>query len=138
MTKHLSHSTCIQPQSTAFAPGLRITVDRGAGRTVVRLAGELDLGAQDEMAAARPELPVTGPVEIDLGAVRFMDSAGLAALVDLHQLLTARGCAVRLHGARGVVLRVLDLAAAAGWLPAPLYYPERPDWALVPRQTALA
>ena len=138
MTKHLSLSTCTQPQSRAFAPAFLIGVDRGAGCAVVRLAGELDLEAQDEMAAARPELPVTGPVEIDLRAVRFMDSAGLAALVDLHQLLTARGCTVRVHGARGVVLRVLDLAAAAGWLPTPLYYPERPDWALVPRQTTSA
>ena len=129
MTKHLSLSTCIQPQSRSFAPGFLICVERGARCAVVRLAGELDLGAQDEMAACRPELPMTGPVEIDLRAVRFMDSAGLAALVDLHQLLTARGCAVRVHGARGVVLRVLDLAAAAGWLPTPLDYSERPDWA---------
>ena len=137
MTKHLSLSTCIQPQSRSSAPGFLIHVEPGA-HAVVRLAGELDLGAQEEIAACRPELPMTGPVEIDLRAVRFMDSAGLAALVDLHQLLTARGCAVRVHGARGVVLRVLDLAAAAGWLPTPFSYPERPDWALVPRQTTSA
>ena len=136
MTKHLFHSTCAQSQDGAFTPGFLVSVDRVAGRAVVRLAGELELGAQDQMAAARPELPVAGPVEIDLRAVRFMDSTGLSALVDLHQLLTARGCAVRVHGARGVVLRVLDLAAAAGWLPMPLQCSERPDWALVPRQTS--
>jgi len=137
VTKHLIHRTCPQPQNDAFTPGFLISVERGADRAVVRLAGELDLGAQDEMAAVRSALPVAGPVEIDLRAVRFMDSTGLAALVDLHQLLTARGCAVRVHGARGVVLRVLDLAAAAGWLPMPLHCHERPDWALVPRQTTL-
>ena len=138
MTKHQFHSTCTQPQSRVLAPDFLICVDRVAGLAVVRLAGELDLGAQDEMAAARPELPAAGPVEIDLRAVRFMDSTGLAALVDLHQLLTASGCDVRVHGARGVVLRVLDLAAEAGWLPMPLSCPERPDWALVPRQTTPA
>ena len=137
MTKHLLHRTCTQPQSRVFAPNFLISVERGSGRAIVRLAGELDLGAQDEMAAVRPELPLAGPVEIDLRAVRFMDSTGLAALVDLHQLLIARGCAVRVHGARGVVLRVLDLAAAAGWLPMPLHCSERPDWALLPRQTTL-
>ena len=135
MTKNVFHSARTQPENAAFTPGFLISVDRVAGRAVVRLAGELDLEAKREMAAARPELPVAGPVEIDLRAVRFMDSTGLTALVELHQLLTARGCAVWVQGARGVVLRVLDLAAAAGWLPMPLHCPERPDWALVPRQT---
>ena len=138
MTTHLFASTCTQPQSSSFAPGFLISVDRGGGRTVVRLAGELDLGARDEMTGARNELPTAGPVEIDLRAVRFMDSTGLAALVDLHQLLTARGCAVLVRGARGVVLQVLDLAAGAGWLPLPLHCPERPEWALVQRQSAPA
>lgn len=117
----------------AFAPGCLIVVEQQGGRAVVRLAGELDLGAADELAAVRPELPTSGAVEIDLRAVRFLDSTGLAALVDLHELLTGRGCTVRVLGPRGVVLRVLDLAAGAGWLPMPLYCPERPDWALVPR-----
>lgn len=127
-------SLCPQTSDGAFAPGFLVVVEQRPGRASVRLAGELDLGAADELTAARGELPRSGAVEIDLRALRFVDSTGLAALVDLHQLLTGWGCAVRLLGARGVVLRVLDLAAGAGWLPMPVYCPERPDWALAPRQ----
>src|SRR4051812_21687828 len=50
------------------------------GRTIVSVAGELDLATADEFAAAVRTALATGNVLIDLGEVVFMDSAGVRAL----------------------------------------------------------
>ena len=67
-------------------------VAREGGRLVVELEGELDLAtAQDLMreldAAATPD---TMTVELRVGDLTFIDSAGLGVLVRLHNRLTAR------------------------------------------------
>lgn len=113
-----------------------VAVEPVPGGAVIRLTGELDLQGAAVLAARTGELPVGGAVAIDLRGLSFLDTSGLAALVELHGSLTGRGCGVRLLGPRGRVLRLLDLAVDAGWLSRPVDCPERPDWALAPQAAA--
>jgi anti-anti-sigma factor len=50
------------------------------GRTTISVAGELDLAHADAFAAAVRDGLAAGPVLVDLGAVTYMDSAGVRAL----------------------------------------------------------
>ena len=98
----------------------------------LRLAGELDLDAAPAVAASVTELPPVGEVLLDLRAVTFLDSAGMHALLTLHDALVDRGCPVQLVDPQPVVLRLLDFAAASGWLQRPVQCPDRPEWAVAP------
>jgi anti-anti-sigma factor len=86
----------------------------------VELVGEMDLAnarwmteqVQDELE----DEGVTG-VEVNLAALQFVDSSGLAALVRLHNDCASRGRALRIHGARRNVRRVIEIAGLAEVLP---------------------
>lgn len=59
---------------------------RGDGLCVVRPEGELDLAAVEEfIGIVRGSLDRCTMVEIDLGAITFIDSSGLGALVRLRK-----------------------------------------------------
>ena len=122
------------PDSTAPRPGLVTLVEPRARGARLRLAGELDLDAAPALAASATALPPVGEVHVDLRAVTFLDSAGLHALLALHDALVKRGCPVQLVGPQPGVLRLLDFAAARGWLLRPVHCPERPEWAVAPPQ----
>jgi anti-sigma B factor antagonist len=81
------------------------------GCTVVAAVGEIDLATAptfrkalvDAVTAESPQLV------IDLTAVTFMDSTGLAALVSARRRADERGGSVQLVGAANGVRRILDL-----------------------------
>ncbi len=59
---------------------------RGDGLCVVQPEGELDLAAVEEfIGIVRGSLDRCTSVEIDLGAITFIDSSGLGALVRLRK-----------------------------------------------------
>lgn len=61
--------------------GLDIALDHAPGRTRVGVSGELDLATVPHLVeAVEGATPPGGTVEIDLRAVEFMDSAGIAAI----------------------------------------------------------
>jgi len=69
---------------------------------------------QDDVAAfisraAEVAGPAMGRIVIDLTNAPYIDSAGLEALLDLSDLLEARGQTLRLAGASGTVREVLEL-----------------------------
>ncbi|GAA2721261.1 STAS domain-containing protein [Cellulomonas aerilata] len=100
-----------------------ITVQGADGLTVVTLRGEIDAGlrhaASDAMVAV---LAGQGPLVIDTSAVTFIDSSGMAFLLQLHGVAS--------DAARPVVLRdpagaVTDLLALVGL--DQLFRPEDPQ-----------
>jgi anti-sigma B factor antagonist len=83
------------------------------GRTaVIALGGAIDLYGAPLLAERIEEVEAAGAaaLEVDLSALRFIDSSGLRILLDAHRTF---GGNVSLQGASGLVLRVLEAAATA-------------------------
>lgn len=86
-------------------------VDDGADGRRVFLAGEIDLERSPEarkvlLAAVRGGKPVT----VDLADVSYMDSSGIASLVEALQQANTRGVEFALDRVSGQVARILALA----------------------------
>jgi anti-sigma B factor antagonist len=66
---------------------MRITSTTAEGVTLLEVFGELDLETADELrdAGIKALSPYGGTVRIDLAGVTFMDSTGLAALIQIRQ-----------------------------------------------------
>lgn len=82
-----------------------------AGHAVVRLAGEVDLSWSAQVRqAVLAALNGGGPVAVDLAAVRYIDSSGIAALVEGFQNARGRGQRFVLIAVSAPVRSVLKLA----------------------------
>jgi anti-anti-sigma factor len=104
----------------AYEPRLGFTsrpYDDGSLRLAV--AGELDMDTVGQLGAAVDEaLTAHRPTQmiIDLGAVTFLGSSGLRALLTAQRMAGERGAALRIENARGAVLRVLSVTGLLGIL----------------------
>ncbi|WP_394425596.1 STAS domain-containing protein [Streptomyces sp. SGAir0957] len=101
-------------ETPAGAPArLSITRDTTAGIEVLTAAGEIDassipalsaaLSAANDGAAEKPR------TVLDLGAVTFMDSTGINALLTAHRAAAEAGGWLRLAALNGPVQRVVEL-----------------------------
>ncbi len=85
----------------------------GTDTAVLRLAGDLDMNARDEvqdaMLAAVAEARC-GQLVVDLGDVEFLDSEAMNAMLGGCTAAAGNGVGVRLTGARGMVHRVLTIS----------------------------
>ncbi len=90
---------------------LRLTVAELGGRPLLTAEGEIDLTTTHTLAVAISDLRAAGHrgFAIDLGAVRFIDSTGVAVL----GIAVRDGIAVRVLGASEHVARVLRVAGLA-------------------------
>jgi anti-anti-sigma factor len=80
---------------------------------VVRLAGDLDINARDEMRVALLDaVQVAGPGEvvIDFSDTAFLDSEAMGALIEGLNAGQKAGVPLRIVNARGLVHRVLDVS----------------------------
>jgi anti-anti-sigma factor len=97
-----------------------ISADRPTSLTV-RLSGELDLAARpavvERVSTSLAEKSDVERVVIDLGRVRFCDSSGLGALLDIRRLAGRYGTELVLHSPSPSVARVLDIAGLDDLLP---------------------
>lgn len=84
------------------------------GPTSLRLEGDLDLLASEELAKVllpmcdRPDTVI----DLDLSGVRFIDSTGIALLLRAHRRADSSGGKVTVMGANGPVERVLHATGA--------------------------
>jgi anti-sigma B factor antagonist len=100
--------------------GLKVRTATEAGRTVIALAGECDLGSRQELTSALLAAVEGAPaVFVDLGALRFLDSSGLHALVTGHHAARERGGHLYLVNAIGPVARLLDVTGVGDLLRPP-------------------
>ncbi len=86
-------------------------VRREAGGRVVSLSGDIDL--QQSPKAREVLLAAVGqgdPVVVDLSGVDYIDSSGVASLVEAFQLAKRGGVAFSLAAVHPSALRVLQLA----------------------------
>jgi anti-sigma B factor antagonist len=87
----------------------------------VTLSGELDLSARpvvtEQVTAALVDEAAIERVVVDLGRVRFCDSSGLGALLDIRRAADRSGAGIVLRSASAGVGRVLDMAGIDDLLP---------------------
>ncbi|WP_234363396.1 STAS domain-containing protein [Streptomyces sp. TN58] len=88
--------------------GLRVAVR--PGRTVLTVAGELDMDTAPHLAEATGTIDLhRRTLTLDLSAVTFIDSSGLNALLALRHRVGLAGGALELTGLRDQPLHLLDL-----------------------------
>ncbi|MEU4714151.1 STAS domain-containing protein [Micromonospora purpureochromogenes] len=96
------------------------TTSTEPGRAVVRLAGECDLAAREELTAALLAAVAGAPIVlVDLGALDFLDSTGIHGLVTAHHAARAAGGRLYVVNARGPVANVLAITGVADLLRPP-------------------
>jgi anti-sigma B factor antagonist len=79
--------------SAGGQPGDPEGLDRVSEGPVVTLDGDLDIVTSEDVKRQLAALVKDGnrTVTLDMGAVEFVDSSGLGALVAVHQLASAKG-----------------------------------------------
>lgn len=88
-----------------------IAREAGEGYVLVRLSGEVDLSwSQDVRREVLDALTSGVPVGVELSAVSYIDSSGIAALVEGFQAARARGSRFALVAVSDAVRAVLELA----------------------------
>jgi anti-sigma B factor antagonist len=86
------------------------------GGTDVAIFGELDLATVERVKTALSEaLAAEGQVVIDLRACGFVDSKGIAALVEAALRLSDQGRRLTLRGVQPRVMRTLGIAGLTKW-----------------------
>jgi anti-sigma B factor antagonist len=91
-----------------MAERLRITLSQHNARTVVAVAGEVDLSTAPQLEECLRDLAHTD-VTVDLSEVGFLDSSGIAALVRSSKVLRDRGHKLTTSGEIDTVRRVLEI-----------------------------
>jgi RNA polymerase sigma-B factor len=89
---------------------------RSAGAVArVQVRGELDLSSATELRRRLADALVARPGElvVDIHDVRFLDCTAVGVLLEIRSEAASQGCAMRLSGAAGVVLEVLEVAGVA-------------------------
>jgi anti-anti-sigma factor len=79
-----------------------------AGTTLVRLGGEVDLSCVDEVRQTIGTIP-DADVVVDCSELAFIDSSGIAALLQAQGLLAAGGHGLILEGVQPLLARVLSV-----------------------------
>ena len=82
-----------------------------ANGTVVTLSGEVDLRHSPSLRKALMDLMLEKqPVAVDLSGVEYIDSSGIAGLVEAYQMARRNGTRFALAALSDPVRRVLSLA----------------------------
>ena len=80
------------------------------GREWVTVTGEVDIDTAPQLAAALIESAVAGRrVVVDLGAVTFLDAAGLTALLSAHHVARQTNGSIVLRTVPRMVARILSI-----------------------------
>ncbi|GIF01470.1 STAS domain-containing protein [Paractinoplanes rishiriensis] len=97
-----------------MADSYKIGQERAADGTasLLRIDGELDITARDDLHDAIVAALGHGDVTVDLGGATFIDSEALGALIDGYNAAQAGSARFRVINAQGLVARVLEVSGA--------------------------
>ena len=90
---------------------LQLTTCKVGGRTVVAVAGEVDLDTGRKLLEHLVHLIDDGHhrLVVDLGGVEFMDSSGLVVLLDVRRRVCAHDGSLRLVCTREPILKIFRI-----------------------------
>jgi anti-sigma B factor antagonist len=95
---------------------LQVHLEKVAGTSVLRVAGEIDIATAPKLRGCLAEVPDgSRVVVVDLSEVTFLDSTGLSVLVGGWKRFSSDDveAELRLVVVRPVILRVLDVTGLA-------------------------
>ena len=96
-----------------------IRVDAQDTKTVISLVGEIDAALRDEAGACMGLALVRGlPVVIDSTLATFIDSSGIAFVLQLHLAASAEQIPVTLLDPHRVLRDMLEMVGLSGEVPA--------------------
>ncbi|MBJ7002705.1 STAS domain-containing protein [Streptomyces griseofuscus] len=107
-----------------------VTARREHAVLLVRVGGELDYDTSDELVDEVVRQLTTGPtppaeVRLDFGALTWIDSSGLSALLMIHRRTSALGAVLHLDDRPEILERLLQVTNVLGHLTAPVADAER-------------
>jgi anti-sigma B factor antagonist len=93
-----------------MASALTLQSSRQDRTSAIRAAGEIDLSCVDELRrAVLAAAEDAEGVVLDLSRVEFIDTTGLAALLELRSTLQGRGVLFQIEAADGPVRQAVDV-----------------------------
>jgi len=100
------------------APAGTIRVEAQEARTVIVFVGEVDAALRAEASASMGAALVTGlPVVVDSSQATFVDSSGMAFVLQLHHATAEAGIPLTLHDPHRVMRDVLDMVGLGAEIP---------------------
>ena len=92
------------------------------GEARIAVSGEIDLGTAPQLESDLADALSAAPthITVDLSDVGFIDPTGVSVLVRSAHRGQQSGVIVRVHGAQGIVARVLQVTGVAGYLQVPV------------------
>lgn len=98
-------------QLSRRGPNFALTLQEApGGRTVLRVAGEVDVGTAGDLAEAIDRASRSGHVLVDLSGLEFIDSSGLRAFIEASRAAEAGGWTLEVRRARPSVHRVFEIS----------------------------
>jgi anti-sigma B factor antagonist len=91
-------------------------IEHGRDARVVTVTGEVDMVTAPDLADCLiTQIAVARAVVVDLDGVRFLGSAGVAALFQANELATSEGCELRLVSHSRSANLALEVTGLAAW-----------------------
>lgn len=95
-----------------------IRVEHRAGRAVVCLVGEIDASLRESASASMGIALMSGlPLVVDASEATFVDSSGVAFVLQLHLAATEAGVELTLHDPHRVLRDLLDMVGLGTAIP---------------------
>lgn len=95
-----------------------IEIDQDPDRALVRLWGDVDASLRDQASLAMVALVNRGgPYVVDVSGVTFLDSSGIAFVLQVHRMATDQGSTAVLRDPPALVLELLELIGLGGSIP---------------------
>jgi anti-anti-sigma factor len=95
-------------------PQLQLRAEADGVATILWVGGEIDMATAPQFSAYVGAL--AGDVIVDLSAVQFLDSSGMAVLARTHKRLAGAGGSLFLRDPGAVVRRALEIGGFAPWI----------------------
>lgn len=113
-----SSTRAFEPAASCGDEMFTITASNKDDEAVVVLVGELDISTAPRLAEALQCLPRSGQrrTVVDVSALSFCDSSGLAVLVHARQRHEALGIRLILTGATSALKRLLGITGLGAYL----------------------
>jgi len=116
----------VNDENRTASGGIEVSEDET--RSLVRLWGDVDASLRDQASMAMVALLHRGgPYVIDVSDVTFIDSSGIAFILQVHRMATDEGSTAVLRDPPALVIEMLDLIGIGGTIPFEFSAGKAPD-----------
>ena len=92
---------------------LKIAVDRGGGDAMLRLSGRVDVDSSPDLRCQLRTLlseePLAQTLIVDLAGVSYIETSGIATMIEALRIARHRQINFRLQGLSGATLRLFEV-----------------------------